>query len=363
MENYFMEAIKALEIERDIKKEVLIAAIEDALVLAYKKNYGTNQNVSVNINRETGNIDVYVKREVVEEVLDEMCEISLEEAKKINEVYEIGSTVEYKVTPQDFGRIAAQTAKQVVLQRLRDAEKEKVYSDYSERSGELVSGIVSRINNDAVFVDIDSVEGIIAPAEKIPGESFKVGDRVKCFLVDVKKGGKGPQLYLSRSHPCMVRKLFELEVPEIGDETVKIVMVARDAGSRTKISVYSSDENVDAVGSCVGVRGNRVKNITDELFGEKIDIIEYSEDPGEYIRNALSPAMVESVMLDLSQKEATVVVPDEQLSLAIGKAGQNARLAAKITGWKIDIKSESNYEGSDAYMDEEGDDFFEIAEG
>lgn len=363
MNSDFIEAINTLEIERDIQKDVLIEAIEIALVSAYKKNYGTTQNVSVNIDRQTGDINVYMKREIVDEVLDELCEISLEEAKKIDEAYELGDEVEYQITPKDFGRIAAQTAKQVVLQRIRDAEKQKIYNDYADKNGELVTGIVSRISNETIFVDIGQAEGIIPPIERIPGEDYYVGQRLRAYLVDVKRTGKGPQIYLSRSHPCLVKRMFELEVPEIADGIVKIMMVARDAGFRTKISVCSEDENVDAVGSCVGPRGMRVKAITDELNGEKVDIINWSEDPAILIKNALSPAVVEEVLLDMDEKSAIVVVPDDQLSLAIGKTGQNARLAAKLTGWKIDIKSRKRYEEMIDAQDPEYQEIVEYSEG
>lgn len=364
MNSEFIEAINTLELERDIQKDVLIEAIELALVSAYKKNYANNQNVSthnvsVHIDKETGDINVYMTRDIVDEVLDELSEISLEEAKKIDETYEIGDVVEYQITPKDFGRIAAQTAKQVVLQKIRNAEKQKIYSDYSDKNGELIVGIVSRISGETTFVDVGQAEGIIPPIERIPGEEYYVGQRIRAYLVDVKRTGKGPQIYLSRSHPCFVKRMFELEVPEIADGTVKIMSIARDAGFRTKIAVYTDDENVDPIGACVGPRGIRVKAIIDEISGEKIDISIWSEEPAVLIRNALSPATVEEVLLDMDEKSAVVVVPDEQLSLAIGRAGQNARLAAKLTGWKIDIKSRKRYE---EMLGDDEQDYQEIVE-
>jgi len=343
MNKEFLKAVEDLEREKEISKELLLEAIESALVSAYKKNYGSSQNVRVNIDPDTGNFDVFMQREVVEEVEDKFSEISLAEAREIDKNYKLGDMVERKVTPKDFGRIAAQTAKQVVVQRIREAERGMIYDDFSSRQSELVTGIIQRISNDTIFINMGKTEGILAHTEQVKGERYTINSRLKVYIMDVKKTTKGPQVYLSRSHPGLVKRLFELEVPEIHDGIVEIKSISREAGSRTKIAVYTSDPNVDAVGACVGSRGNRVQNIVDELFGEKIDIINWSMNPAELIKSALSPAKVEKVLLHESDKSATVVVPDYQLSLAIGKEGQNVRLAAKLCGWKIDIKSHTQF--------------------
>ncbi len=343
MNREFIDAIDALEKEKDISKDILIDAIESALVSAYKKNYGTSQNVRVNIDREEGDIDVFMQKDVVEEVEDDMIEISLEEALEIDPRYEVGDVVEYQVTPRDFGRIAAQTAKQVVVQRIREAERGMIFDDYITRPGEIITGIVQRISNETIFINIGKAEGILAATERVPGERYDVNERIKVYIMDVKKTTKGPQVFLSRSHPGLVKGLFELEVPEIEDGIVEIKSIAREAGSRTKIAVYTEDETVDPVGACVGTRGNRVQSIVDELFGEKVDIITWSEEPETLISNVLSPAKVEKVIIDEEEKAAVAIVPDYQLSLAIGKEGQNVRLAAKLCGWKIDIKSHTKY--------------------
>ena len=335
MNKEFIQAIEDLEKERHIPKDVLIEAIESALVSAYKKNYGTSQNVRVDINEETGDINVYMRMDIVDEV---------DEARDIDYRYEVGDVVEYQVTPRDFGRIAAQTAKQVVVQRIREAERGMIFDDYITRQGEIVTGTVQRISNETLFINIGRTEGILSANEQVPGEHYKVNDRLKVYIMDVKKTNKGPQVFLSRSHPGLVKRLFELEVPEIEDGTVEIKGIAREAGSRTKMAVYTEFENVDPVGACVGTRGARVQAIVDELHGEKIDIIAWSEDPQELIASVLSPAKVEKVLpAEDGEKAATVVVPDYQLSLAIGKEGQNVRLAAKVSGWKIDIKSHSQF--------------------
>lgn len=355
MNKDFIEAIAALEKEKDISKDILIEAIESALVSAYKKNYGTSQNVRVNIDREEGDIDVFMRKDVVEEVEDDMIEISLEEALEIDPRYEVGDVVEYQVTPRDFGRIAAQTAKQVVVQRIREAERGMIFDDYITRQGEIITGTVQRISNETIFVNMGRAEGILAATERVPGETYRINDRIKVFIMDVKKTTKGPQVFLSRSHPGLVKRLFELEVPEIEDGVVEIKSIAREAGSRTKIAVYTEDENVDPVGACVGTRGIRVQNIVDELYGEKIDIITWSEDPEVLISNVLSPAKVEKVIIEDEENTATVIVPDYQLSLAIGKEGQNVRLAAKLSGWKIDIKSHTQYFGNDDIVEYDDD--------
>ena len=352
MNKEFIQAIEDLEKEKQISKDVLIDAIESALVSAYKKNYGTSQNVRVNIDRDTGDIDVFMRMDIVDEVEDELVQISLEEAREIDYRYEVGDVIEYQVTPRDFGRIAAQTAKQVVVQRIREAERGMIFDNFVTRQGEIMTGQVQRISNDTLFVNIGRTEGILAATEQVPGEHYNVNDRLKVYIMDVKKTTKGPQVFLSRSHPGLVKRLFELEVPEIEDGTVEIKGIAREAGSRTKLAVYTEFENVDPVGACVGTRGARVQAIVDELHGEKIDIINWSEDPEELIANVLSPAKVEQVIIpDGDEKAATVVVPDYQLSLAIGKEGQNVRLAAKVSGWKIDIKSHSQYFGENEIVE------------
>jgi N utilization substance protein A len=329
-----------------MSKDMLIEAIESALVSAYKKNYGTSQNVRVDIDRQTGDINVFMRRDIVEEVEDPFSQASLEEAQEIDPEYEIGDVIEYMVTPMDFGRIAAQTAKQVVIQRIRETERGMIYDDYITRQTEVVTGIVQRISNGTVFVNMGRAEGILSANEQIPGERYRVGERLKVYVMDVKRSTKGPQVFLSRTHPGLVKRLFELEVPEIQEGVVEIKSVAREAGSRSKIAVCTYDENVDPVGSCVGPRGQRVQAVVDELSGEKIDIINWSDDPGRMISAALSPANVEMVLIneDPAEKSALVVVPDYQLSLAIGKEGQNVRLAARLCGWKIDIKSHSKWD-------------------
>ncbi|MBR5740056.1 MAG: transcription termination/antitermination protein NusA, partial [Firmicutes bacterium] len=310
--------------------------------------------VRVEINQQTGEILAFMQMDVVEELEDEETQMTLEEAREIDDRYEIGDIIEFQVDPSEFGRIAAQTAKQVVVQRIREAERGMIYDDFISRQGEIVTGKVERISNDTIFVNLGNTEGILSPNEQVKGEKYRVNDRIKVYIMDVRKTNKGPQVFLSRSHPGLVKRLFELEVPEIEDGTVVIKGIAREAGSRTKMAVYTEYENVDPVGSCVGTRGSRVQAIVDELNGEKVDIIPWSEDTDELIANVLSPAKVERVIVpDPDEKMAQVVVPDYQLSLAIGKEGQNVRLAARVSGWKIDIKSHSQYFGSENAEDDE----------
>ena len=346
MNKEFILAVEELEKEKGISKDALIDAIESALVSAYKKNYSNSQNVRVNINKVTGDIDVFMRKIVVtdEEVMDEYGELTLDEAHEIDPSYKLGDVIENRVTPKDFGRIAAQTAKQVVVQRIREAERGQVYDEFSNRQGEIVTGTVQRISNDTVFINIGKAEGILSVNEQVRGEKYAVNSRLKVYIMDVKKTTKGPQVYLSRSHPGLVKRLFELEVPEIRDGIVEIKSISREAGSRTKMAVYTSDPDVDPVGACVGPRGTRVQAVVDELFDEKIDIISWSDRPEELVSSALSPAKTEKVFINEEEQSATVIVPDFQLSLAIGKEGQNVRLAAKLCGWKIDIKSHSQYE-------------------
>lgn len=337
----FMQAFEQLAKEKGIAPEVVFDAVEAALISAYKRNFGSAQNVRVSLDRVTGEIHVYARKVVLEEIEDPRLEISLADARKLDVRYEIDDVVEMEVTPKDFGRIAAQTAKQVVVQRIREAERGIVYEEFSNRESDIVTGIVQRIEQKNVFIDLGKAEAILAPSEQIPGELYKHGDRLKTYIIEVKKTTKGPQILVSRTHPGLLKRLFELEVPEIHDGVVEIKSVTREAGSRSKIAVYSRDEDIDPVGSCVGHKGMRVQTIVNELKGEKIDIVKWSNDPVQYIANALSPAKVVSVDVNETDKISKVVVPDYQLSLAIGKEGQNARLAAKLTGWKIDIKSES----------------------
>lgn len=335
-----IEALEQIEREKGIDKEILLDAIKAALISAYKKNFGSVQNVNIVINEETGKIKVFAQKEVVEDPLDSRTEISLAEAQKIDPNFQLGHIVEIEITPKDFGRIAAQTAKQVVVQRIREAERTIIYEEYVNREEDIVNGIVQRYEMNNVYIDLGKTEAVLTQSEQIPNETYKQGDRIKAYIVDVKKTTKGPQIVVSRTHPGLLRRLFELEVPEIFEGVVEIQSVSREPGSRSKIAVSSRDENVDPVGACVGPKGSRVQAVVNELRGEKIDIVQWDEDPAAYVAHALSPAKVVTVNI-IGEKIAQVIVPDYQLSLAIGKEGQNARLAAKLTGWKIDIKSET----------------------
>ncbi|HWQ88426.1 MAG TPA: transcription termination factor NusA [Desulfitobacteriaceae bacterium] len=337
----FIEALHELEKERGISSEILFEAIEAALISAYKKNFASLQNVRVHIDRQSGEFKVFARKTVVENTEDPRTQISLAEARQVDPNYNLNDILENEVTPRDFGRIAAQTAKQVVVQRIREAERGMIYDEYINREGDIVTGVVQRYEQKNVIIDLGKVEAVLAAQEQIPGETYQPFERIKTYVVEVKKTTKGPQIMLSRTHPGLIKRLFELEVPEIHDGIVEIKGVSREAGARSKIAVYSRDPNVDPVGACVGPKGNRVQAIVAELKGEKIDIVNYSLDYQEFVANALSPAKVIGVYPKADEKVALVVVPDYQLSLAIGKEGQNARLAAKLTGWKIDIKSES----------------------
>ena len=341
MNGEFLEAMEQIAKEKGISKDLLFEAIDLALVSAYKKNFGTAQNVKVLIHKETGEVEVYALKTVVEKVESDFLEISLDEAKEINRNYELGEIVERLVTPRNFGRIAAQTAKQVVVQKIREAERGIIFDEYITRENELVTGLVQRKEKNNLYIDLGKTEAVLPSTEQVMSEEYNMNDRLKCFILEVKKTTKGPQIILSRSHPGLVKRLFELEVPEIQTGVVEIKNISREAGSRTKLAVFSHDPNVDAVGACVGQRGQRVQTIVDELKGEKIDIIQWSDDAATLVASALSPAKVVRVEANKEQGTAHVVVIDTQLSLAIGKEGQNARLAAKLTGWKIDIKSES----------------------
>ena len=346
----FLEALKELAREKGVEEEVLFDAIEAALISAYKRNFGSAQNVRVVLDRTPGAYHVYAIKTVVETVEDDVQEISLAQARTIRPDYEIGDVLEIEVTPANFGRIAAQTAKQVVVQRVREAERGIIYEEFMSREGDIITGLVSRVENRNVFIDLGKTEAVLTPTEQIAGETYEHGDRIKAYIVEVKRTSKGPQIVVSRTHPGLLKRLFELEVPEIQEGIVEIKSVAREPGMRSKIAVYSKDDDVDPVGSCVGHKGMRVQAVVDELGSEKIDIVKWNEDSAKFIANALSPAKVVSVAVNEDEKVSRVVVPDYQLSLAIGKEGQNARLAAKLTGWKIDIKSES--QSADEVLDE-----------
>lgn len=341
MNQEFFQALRDLEKEKGIGTEIILEVIEGALVSAYRKNFGSLQNVRVEIDPDSGKVRVLARKLVVDEVKDSRAEISITEAQRLDPRYELDDVVEVEVTPRDFGRIAAQTAKQVVVQRLREAERGMIFEEFANREGDIVTGLVQRQEQRNILIDLGKTEAILTPSEQMPGEEYRTGERIKIYIVEVKKTTKGPQILVSRTHPGLLKRLFELEVPEIFEGVVELKNVAREAGARSKIAVHSRDENVDPVGACVGPKGMRVQAIVNELRGEKIDIIKWNSDPTRFVANALSPAKVLTVEIQEKDKIARVVVPDYQLSLAIGKEGQNARLAAKLTGWKIDIKSES----------------------
>lgn len=328
-----------IEREKGISKDIVIEALTSALLSAYKKNYGAAADARVNIDDETGEIKVYASKAIVEEVTDRETEISLEDAKKVNPRYEIGGICEFEITPASFGRIAAQTARQVVLQRIREAEREITFDKFANRANDIMTATVRKRERN-VLLEIGDTESILMPNEQVKNDDYRAGERYKVFVVDVANTAKGVNLVVSRSHPGLVRRLFELEVPEIKQGIIEIKGLSREPGSRSKIAVSSNSEAVDPIGTCIGPKGMRVQNIIDELRGEKIDIIRYSDDPAEYITNALSPAKVLSIETDPEKKACSIVVPEDQLSLAIGKEGQNARLAARLTGWKIDLKAE-----------------------
>lgn len=342
MSSELLDALTALEEQKGISRDVLIEAIEAALVTAYKRNFNQAQNVRIDLNLDKGSMLVYSRKDVVEEVENEYLQISLEDAVRINPAYEIGDVLEQEVTPRNFGRIAAQTAKQVVTQRVREAERGLVYEEYVDREDDIVHGVIERQDARNIYVTLGKVEAALPVNEQIATEEYRPGARVRVYITKVERTTRGPQVIVSRTHPGLLRRLFEMEVPEIFDGTVEIKSIAREAGDRSKISVFANNPEVDPVGSCVGAKGARVQTIVNELNGEKIDIVEWSEDPVTFVANALSPSKVLDVQVNEEEKSTTVVVPDYQLSLAIGKRGQNARLAAKLTGWKIDIKSETD---------------------
>lgn len=362
MKSEVVEAIKALAKEKEISEEALFTAIEEAIKAAYKKNLNKNDpipsNLDVTLDRNTGITSVYARKLISEEVEDEANQITLEDAKKISPTYQMGDIAEVDVTPNGFLRVAAQTAKQVIIQRIREAERGKIYDEYIEKESEILTGIVQRVESKAVYVDLGRTEGVLEQSEMIPGEVLHDDDHIKVYVLQVNKSnmsaGYTPQVYVSRIHQNLVKRLFEMEVPEIAGGVVTIKSIAREAGSRTKIAVFSADVMIDPVGACVGQRGGRVDRVVQELKGEKIDIIKWSNNPAEFVANALNPAHVLSVYQAKNEKAFRVIVPDNQLSLAIGKEGQNARLAAKLTGWKIDIKSQSQAAEMDDMVDENG---------
>ena len=338
-------AMEELEKESGIQKEYLLESIETALVTAYKKNYDCeDENVKITMDKETGEIHIYMQKEIVKEVENDKTQMSLEEAKAIDKKYKVGDVYEKELVPKNFGRIAAGTAKQVIIQKIREASREYLYNEFNERKGEIVSGIVQKVDRGLIVLDLGKLEGIMPAKEQIPKENYKVNDKIKAYVVDVVRGTRGaPQVIVSRTAGDFVKKLFEFEIPEIYEGLIEVKSVARDPGNRCKVAVHAANENIDPVGSCVGQKGVRIQNIINELSGEKIDVIEWDEDPAIFISSALLPAKVMAVDINEDEKSARVIVPDDQLSLAIGKAGQNARLAARLTSWKIDIKSESQF--------------------
>ena len=339
-----ISALDELEEERGIEKKYLLESIETALVIAYKKNFDAVENVKVVMEEKTGEIHVYSQKTVVENLEDNLLEITLDEARNYDKKAAVGDIINIELIPKDFGRIAAQTAKQVIMQKIREIERNLVFNEYNDRKGEIVTGLVQKADNGTVILDLGKLEGIMPLKEQIPTERYKVNDKVKAYVINVERGAKGaPQALVSRSNNDFVRKLFEFEIPEIYEGLIEIKSITRDAGNRSKIAVYSTNETIDPVGSCVGPKGIRIQNIINELHGEKIDVIEWDENPAIFISSALLPAKVMAVDTKEEERFAQVIVPDDQLSLAIGKAGQNARLAARLTGWKIDIKSESQF--------------------
>jgi len=344
MNSEIIVALNQLERERGISKDNLIEAVEAALLSAYRKHSGTVENVRIQFDRETGAVRVLSRRQVVSQVKDPRREISLAEAQLKNPRFQVGDIVEEEIPAKGFGRIAAQTAKQVVMQRIRDMERGMIYEEFAEREGDVVTGQIVRVERGVVIVDLGRIEGYILPPEQVRGEKYAERDRLKAYLLEVRKTTKGPQVFLSRTHPGLLKRLLELEVPEIRDGIVEIRAIAREAGSRSKVAVKANLPEVDALGACVGPRGTRVQAIVQELRGERIDIVEWDADPRVFVANALSPAKVIRAEINQDERVARVIVPEHQLSLAIGRDGQNARLAAKLTGWKVDIKSERGFQ-------------------
>lgn len=350
----FINALNDIAHEKGVQKDILFDAIETALISAYKKHFGNNENARVEIDTDTGEIRVFKVKRVVENIKEAGAEILLAEAKQIQPNFELDDILEIEVTPKDFGRIAAQAAKQVVVQKIREAERGIIYEQFSEKENEILTAIIHRIERGNIYVELGRAEGIIPVGETVSNERYAINGRLKVYVLEVKKTNKGPQIVVSRTHPSLIKKLFELEVPEIRQKTVQLKSIAREAGGRTKIAVWSEERDVDPVGACVGHKGTRIEKVVEELNGEKIDVVPWSADPIEFIANALRPAKVVMVQINEDEKAAKVIVPDYQLSLAIGKEGQNARLAAKLTGWKIDIKSQSQMENEVFGVDGEG---------
>ncbi len=348
MSSELFTSLEMIEEEKGISRDIVLDALESALISAYKKHFGAVQDIGVVFDEESDAIRIIARKTVVDEVEDRETQISLDEAKVINEKYALGDVVEKEVTPASFGRIAAQTARQVILQRIHEAEREKMVNEYSDRENDIATGVVRRIEKRNVLLEIENTESVLMPNEQVRNDRYAVGEHYKVFVVEVANSVKGVHLIVSRSHPGLVRRLFELEVPEIGQGIIEVKALSREAGSRSKIAVHSTNENVDPVGTCIGPKGMRVQNVIDELRGEKIDIIKYSENPAEYVANSLSPAEVLSIDVDEDKKMCSVVVPEDQLSLAIGREGQNVRLAARLTGWKIDISAKPASDVSEA---------------
>ena len=350
----FMQALRQVEKEKEIPVDRLLATIEDALVSAYKKDFGGTGSVRVVIDWNRSSVKVFAERIVAERVTDPPNEISLDKARKIKADAEVGGTVELEVTPDNFGRIAAQTAKQVVLQRIREAERDAVYDEYKNRIGEVMTGIVQWREGSNIFVNLGKIEALLPGKEQVENEPYRFGDRIRVYILDVRKAARTPMVIVSRTHPNLLRRLFEMEVPEIADGIVEIKSVAREAGARSKLAVASNEEKVDPVGACVGPRGSRVQAVVQELYNEKIDVVRWSDDIANYVRAALSPAKPTSVIVtDSEKKTILVIVPSSQLSLAIGKEGQNVRLAARLIGWKIDIRDEARLAAEQAARNRE----------
>ena len=357
-------ALDELEKERGISKDYLLESLEVALVAAYKKNFDSAENVKVEIDSQTGEIHVYAQKEVVKTVADSQLQISLDDAKKIEKKAKIGDIINIETKPKDFGRIAAGAAKQHVIQKVREAERNMIFDEYNDRKGEIVTGIIQKADKGTVVLDLGKLEGIMPLKEQIPTEHYHVNDKIKAYVLSVEKGLKGaPQVLVTRSHPDVIKKLFELEIPEIYEGLIEVKAVSRDPGYRSKVAVYSKNPDIDPVGSCVGAKGIRIQNIINEMNGEKIDVIEWSEDPATFICAALLPAHVMAVDIKEDEKFAQVIVPDEELSLAIGKGGQNARLAVKLTNWKIDIKSETQFRELMAYEENKKNEEKTVEEG
>ena len=357
----FLDALRQIEKEKEIPLEVLLLTIESALETAYKKNFAATGDIRVRVSSSKGGFHVFCEKDVVETVENSHIEMTVEEARVHNPEAKVGDVIEIEVTPENFGRIAAQTAKQVVVQRIREAERERVYEEFGERVGEVLTGTVQRREQRNVFVNVGKIEALLPPAEQVPTEPYRFNDRIKVYVLEVRRTPRGPQVVVSRTHPSLIRRLFELEVPEIADGIVEIKACAREPGQRTKIAVWSNDPNVDPVGACVGARGARVRMVVNELRGEKIDIVPFSDDRNDFVMKALQPAKVKEVRIDEEHRTAEVIVPDFQLSLAIGKEGQNARLATRLSGLRIDIRSETEIAEQEAYERTYGTDAY--AEG